>query len=94
MADTTAKQLARAVRFKEGAEEFLTGLAKMIEARRDTVKDGLTFVDANLTGVAAHLSAADLTGLQSTIDVFISGQIPNGQTLGDHLTNITKVAGR
>ena len=82
-----AKKAARAVRFKEAAESFLDALAALRKARADMVADGMSFVDADFTGVTAHISAADLTALQVTIDAFPTA-------LAGHLTNITKVAGR
>ena len=87
MATLTAKKAARAVRFKEAAEAFLDALAALRKARADMVADGMTFVDADFTGVTAHISAADLSGLESTIDALTA-------LLSGHLTNITKIAGR
>ena len=87
MATLTAKKDARAVRFKEAAEAFLDAIAALRKARADMIADGMTFVDADFTGVTAHISAADLTALQVTIDAFPTA-------LAGHLTNITKIAGR
>lgn len=87
MATLTAKKAARAVRFKEASEALLDAIAALQKARTDMVADGLAFVDADFTGVVAHISAADLTSLQSTIDA-----LPT--VLAGHLTNITKIAGR
>lgn len=87
MATLTAKKAARAVRFKEASEQFLDGLAALQKARADMVADGMTYVDADFTGVTAHISAADLTSLQATIDALLT-------VLSGHLTNITKIAGR
>lgn len=87
MPNLTDKKSARALRFKEASEDFLDALTDLEAARADMVADGLTLVDADFTGVTAHISAADLTSLQSTIDAL------RGLLVG-HLTNITKVAGR
>lgn len=87
MADLAAKKAARTVRFKEASEAFIDALADLESARADTVADGLTFVDADFTGVTAHITAAQLTSLQSTIDAL------RGVLVG-HLTNIATIAGR
>ena len=87
MATLTQKKLARAVRFLQSAEAFLDGLAALQKARADMIADGMAFVDADFTGVTAHISAADLGLLESTIDALPAA-------LTGHLTNITKIAGR
>ena len=87
MATLTAKKAARAVRFKEAAESFLDALAALRKARADMVADGLVYDDADFTGVTAHISAANLGLLESTIDALPAA-------LTGHLTNITKIAGR
>ena len=87
MATFTAKKAARAWRFKEASENLLDALAALQKARADMIADGLAFVDADFTGVTGHMTAADFTSLQSTIDL-----LPG--VLAGHLTNITKIAGR
>ena len=87
MATLTQKKLARAIRFLQSAEAMLDAIAALQKARADMVADGMAFVDADFTGLVAHISAADLTSLQSTIDA-----LPT--VLAGHLTNITKIAGR
>lgn len=87
MATFAAKKAARAWRFKEASENLLDAIAALQKARADMIADGLAFVDADFTGVTAHITAADLTSLQVTIDAFPTA-------LAGHLTNITKIAGR